>query len=321
MRPDAGGGGAVAGVGGEQADPSRQATPTGRATPGGKAVPEERFVAADGLRLRLVDWGTAGRPPVMLLHGMAVHARSWDHNALVWRDGLHVVALDQRGHGDSDRPAPDDPAPYTTAAFSGDVLRAADALGWRQFSVVGQSMGGNNGMYLAAEHPERIDRLVISDMEPRFRLELMAFLRDAERLPEYDSVEQYVAEQAKRSPHATPELLRHRAEHSLARLPSGALTPKYDLLAPKRWEPLDLWPRLQEIRCPTLLIRGAESTVLRQEVAERMVQEIPDCRLVVVPNAGHSIGADNPAAYEAAIRDFLLGREPAGATHPEHDVG
>ena len=286
-----------------------------------QVAPEERFVTSDGLRLHLLDWGTSGRPPVMLLHGMAVHARSWDHTALAWRDALHVVALDQRGHGDSDRPPADAADPYTTAAFSADVLRVADALGWRRFSIVGQSMGGNNGMYLAAEHPERIERLVISDMEPRFRLELMAFLREAERLPEYETHEQYIAEQQKRSPHATPELLRHRAEHSLRRLPSGALTPKYDLRAPKRWEPLDLWPRLQDIRCPTLLIRGAESPVLQQQIAERMIQEIADCRLVVVPNAGHSIGADNPAVYEAAIRDFLLGREPAGAIRPEHDVG
>ena len=143
----------------------------------------------------------------------------------------------------------------------------------------------------------------------------------ARRLPEYDSYERYIAEQAKRSPHATPALLRHRAEHSLTRLPNGALAPKYDLQAPKRWEPLDLWPRLQDIRCPTLIVRGAESPVLRQEIAERMIQEVADCRLVVVPNAGHSIGSDNPAAYEAAIRDFLLGREPTGAIRPEHDIG
>jgi esterase len=290
-------------------------------TSAGDATPGELVVASDGLRLRALDWGTAGRPPVLLLHGMAVHARSWDHNALAWRDAFHVVALDQRGHGESGHPPPDAPDPYTTARFSADALAVADALGWRRFSIVGQSMGGNNGMYLAAEHPDRVERLVISDMEPRFRLELMGFLREAERLPEYASHEQYIAEQAKRSPHAAPALLRHRAEHSLKRLPNGALTPKYDLHAPKRWEPLDLWPRLQEIRCPTLLVRGAESAVLRQEVAERMVQEIPDCRLVVVPNAGHSVGADNPAVYEAAIRDFLSGREPAGAIRPDHDIG
>ena len=289
--------------------------------PGGHVAPTERFVAVDGLRLHLLNWGTAGRPPVMLLHGMAVHARSWDHNARAWRDALHVVALDQRGHGDSDRPSPDAADPYTTARFSADVLRVADALGWGRFSIVGQSMGGNNGMYLAAEHPERVDRLVISDMEPRFRLELMAFLREAERLPEYASHDQYIEEHRRRIPQASPELLRHRAEHSLTRLPSGALTQKYDLQAPKRWEPLDLWPRLQDIRCPTLIVRGADSPVLQQEIAERMLQEIMDCRLVVVPNAGHSIGADNPAADEAAIRDFLLGREPAGAVRPDHDIG
>ena len=79
----------------------------------------------------------------------------------------------------------------------------------------------------------------------------------------------------------------------------------YDLLAPKCWEALDLWSYLPRITCPTLLVRGAESPVLRPEVAREMMAAIPNCEFVEIPGAGHSIGLDNPAAFDAALREFL----------------
>ena len=213
-----------------------------------RSVPEERFVTLDGRRLRLLDWGTPGRPPGVLLREMAVGAGRWDRSARAWRDALHVVA--PRVYSGGGDPPRTDVANPGTAAYSADVLRVADALGWGRFSVVGESTSGTLGIYLAAEYPERIERLVISDAEP-----------------------------------------------------------------------LDLWLRLQDIRCPTLLVRGAGSTILRQEIAERMIQEIADCRLVVVPDGGHSTTADPRGAHKAAIRDFLLGKEPVGAFRAEHDIG
>ncbi len=80
---------------------------------------------------------------------------------------------------------------------------------------------------------------------------------------------------------------------------------KYDLWAPKRWEPLDMWPLLERITCPTLVLRGADSPVLRPEVAEAMVAQMPNARLKVVPEAGHGIGLDNPEVFESEIRAFL----------------
>ena len=267
-------------------------------------APAERWIDVDGLRLKALDWGTAGKPPVLLLHGMAMHAWTWDQNALAWNDAFHVVGVDQRGHGDSDRPPR---GTYLSEIMARDSVLMADALGWGRFSLVGQSMGGHNGMVAAINHPDRIERLVISDMEPLFQLELMDFMRKADAPPVYDSFDDFVTAAAARNPRAPAELHRRRAGQALKQLPDGRWTPKYDFWAPKDWAPLDLWPRLGEIRCPTLLVRGAESPVLRQDHADRMVEAIPDCQLVVVPNAGHSIGTDNPEMYERCIRQFLLG--------------
>ena len=266
--------------------------------------PEEHFAVVNGLRLHYLDWGTRGKPPVLLLHGLAVFARAWDHNARFLSDALHVVALDQRGHGDSDRGPCEG---YRTETYASDILGVADALGWGRFSIVGQSMGGHNAMYFAMTYPDRIDRLVISDMEPAMRLDLIAYMREAERPPEYDTLEDLIAENLARNPRPSPELQRHRAKHTVRPLPDGRLTVKYDFMAPRCWEALDLWPRLGEIRCPTLLVRGAESPVLRPAIVPRMVEAIPDCRFVEIPRAGHSIGLDNPADFDAAVGAFLRG--------------
>jgi pimeloyl-ACP methyl ester carboxylesterase len=266
--------------------------------------PQSKFVQVGGMRLRYLDWRTGGKPPVLMLHGLAVFAHAWDHNAAALGDALDIVALDQRGHGESEHGPCEG---YRTETFASDIRGVADALGWSRFSLVGQSMGGHNGMYLAATHPERIERLVISDMEPVMRLELIASTRNADRLPEYADLDEVIASARARNPRPDPRFDRQRAEHSVRRLPNGRLTPMYDLLAPKCWEALDLWSYLPRITCPTLLVRGAESPVLQPDVARRMVAAIPHCEFVEIPGAAHSVGLDNPAAFDAAIRAFLTG--------------
>jgi pimeloyl-ACP methyl ester carboxylesterase len=142
-------------------------------------------------------------------------------------------------------------------------------------------------------------------MEPVMREELIADARTAVALPEYDSLDAVIAEARARNPRPDPALQRARAEHAVRRLPSGKLTVKYDINAPKCWAALDLWPYLSKITCPTLLVRGAESPVLRTEVAEQMVKAIPNCQFVEIKGASHSIGLDNPTDFDSAVREFL----------------
>ena len=141
--------------------------------------PKSEFLDVNGLRLRYLDWRSGDKPPVLMLHGLAVFAHAWDHNAAALSDALDIVALDQRGHGESDRGPCEG---YRTETYASDILGVGDALGWSRFSLVGQSMGGHNSMYTAAMHPERVERLVISDMEPTMRLDLIAYMRDADSL-------------------------------------------------------------------------------------------------------------------------------------------
>src|SRR5262245_30471891 len=123
--------------------------------------PRERTLRNAGLRLHLLDWGTAGCPPVLLLHGAAQTAHSFDEVAPDLARDHHVLALDQRGHGDSDWAAR-----YDREAFGGDIAAVLDTEGWSDATLVAMSLGGLNAIAFAAERPERVRGLVVVDVVP-----------------------------------------------------------------------------------------------------------------------------------------------------------
>src|SRR5437899_5549092 len=124
------------------------------------ALPDERHINVNGLRFRYLDWGTSGQRPILFLHGGALTAHTWDLCCLALRDEFHCMALDQRGHGDSDW-APD--ADYSIGAQREDVRGFAEAMGLGQFVLVGMSMGAINGLAYAIAYPETLSALVRSE--------------------------------------------------------------------------------------------------------------------------------------------------------------
>ncbi len=275
--------------------------------------PRDAVLALRGFRLHYVEWGNPAAPPLVLLHGITGHARTWDTLAVALAADRRVIALDQRGHGDSD-PAPD--GDYTVAAMSDDLGAFTDALGLPTFSLLGLSMGGRVAMGFAGAHPSRVERLVIVDIAPDIHPPGMARIRTMiANAPEAIESEEWAVETAMAAnPRADVGELRHRIKHALRREPDGTLTWKYarDLREMMRRggrrEPMDLWERLTHISCPTLLVRGAESDVLSAELAQRVIAALPDGRLVEVPEAGHTVPGDQPAAFVDVARRFLAGR-------------
>src|SRR2546429_8108043 len=127
------------------------------------ASPADGTTTLNGFRFHFLDWGARGEPPVLLLHGGAQTAHSWDEVAPELAADHHVLALDQRGHGDSDR------APgglYRRADFVADVRSFLDDRGWPAAAVIALRMGGLNSIALAASHPERVRGLVVVDVAP-----------------------------------------------------------------------------------------------------------------------------------------------------------
>src|SRR2546423_8583560 len=123
----------------------------------------DRTIVLNGQRFHYTEWGASTAPPLVMLHGVTGHARTWDEEAAALAARYRVLALDQRGHGDSD-PSPN--ADYTVATLSADVTAFADTLGLPRFSLVGLSMGGRVAIAFAGQAPRRVDRLVIVDIGP-----------------------------------------------------------------------------------------------------------------------------------------------------------
>jgi esterase len=271
----------------------------------------DRTISLRGQRFHYVEWGQAAAPPVVFLHGVTGHARTWDDEARLLADRYRVLVLDQRGHGDTD-PAPD--GNYSDDALLADLSAFTDALGLRRCTVVALSLGGRVAINFAGTHPDRVERLVIVDIGPEIaplgRARVGALMAGA---PErFESVEDVITHMRANAPLYTEAMLRHRAQHAVRALPGGGFTWKYDralreaIRQGRMRVPADLWAQWRAITCPTLLVRGALSDILSDETAKRMVDELPAARLVVVPGAGHTVPGDQPAAFQSLLREFLM---------------
>jgi len=273
-------------------------------------APRDHSLTVGGLALHYVTWGHDSAPAVVLLHGITGHARSWDGLARELAGDFHVIALDQRGHGDSAR-APD--GDYSLAAMAGDFAGFVDALGLERFAVVGLSMGGRVSIAYAGGHAARIDRLCIVDIGPEIHPPGVERIRQmmAGAPERIESVEQAVQFVLRANPRMAEAGLRERLRHGLRPLPDGGFEWKYDKALREmmrqggRRETMDLWEPLRRISAPTLLVRGAESDVLSPEIAKRMIEALPDGRLVEIPGASHTVPADQPEAFARAVRAFL----------------
>src|SRR3989442_5421475 len=124
---------------------------------------QDRTVILQGQRFHYTEWGEATAPALVLPRGVPGHARTWDDEAGALASRYRVLALDQRGHGDSDPAANGD---YTVAAMAGDLAAFADTLELARLSIVGLSMGGRVAIAFGGQHRSRVDRLVVVDIGP-----------------------------------------------------------------------------------------------------------------------------------------------------------
>jgi pimeloyl-ACP methyl ester carboxylesterase len=172
------------------------------------AAARDRYPTVRGLRLHLREAGDAAAPAVLVLHGIMGHAREWDTLTDALAEDLHVLAVDQRGHGESDRGSA-----YTLAELAADLAALIRVLGLPRAHVVGHSLGAMAAARCAAEHPELVDRLVLIELPPDVpgtpdARELAAWITGLATVT-YPDAGQAVDEWLAGNPLADPAHLRH----------------------------------------------------------------------------------------------------------------
>ena len=272
------------------------------------------FSGVGGITLIADEWnrGTdgAGRPSVLMLHGGGQNRHSWKSTGQTLADqGLHVVALDSRGHGDSDR-APN--ADYEVETLTADVLQVIAAIG-RPVMIIGASMGGLTGI-LAAHRagPANVTRLVLVDVVPRFEKGGSARIRDfmISGLDGFESLEQaadavadYLPYRDKpRSPEGLKKNLRLRDGRWYWHWDPAFMTKPGD--DPElRTESFEQAAR--SLTIPVLLIRGKLSDVVSPEGVRHFLASVPRAEFVELSNAGHTAAGDDNDAFSDAVVKFV----------------
>jgi pimeloyl-ACP methyl ester carboxylesterase len=273
-------------------------------------LPEERHLLLRRMRFHYLDWGTAGLAPVVFLHGGGLNAHTWDLVCAALRRERHCVALDQRGHGESEWSPQMD---YSTESHAGDLDAFVHTLGLERFVLVGMSLGGVNALAWAGQHSRRLHGLVLVDVGPEIRFDgvrkIAAFTSEATPL---DSVDEFVERALAFNPRRNRELLRRSLLHNLRRMPDGRWMWKYDQRHRGKVDPGAyarrrelLWSAVERVECPTLVVRGAESDVFHDEDAERLATRLRQGRWVRIEGAGHTVQGDNPADLLVSLRAFL----------------
>lgn len=272
----------------------------------------EDWFESDGLKLRFVEWGRADAPAIVALHGLRSFAYTWEPVALSLADRFRFIALDQRGRGMSDW---DPLRRYHTVSYVRDVEALVAKLALTRFVIIGHSMGGANAFVHASRHPEQVAALVIEDMGPgasassagaqRIRRELQD---TPDRFASWDDAAAFWRRQR---PNVSPAALQARVQHSMKEMAEGIVW-RHDAagIAHARLNAtpeqlVDLWPHVDAVQAPTLLLRGARSDFLSAQTAQEMCRRNANIRCIEIADASHYVHDDNLPAFDAAVHDFM----------------
>jgi pimeloyl-ACP methyl ester carboxylesterase len=264
----------------------------------------DSFLVSDRLSLSYLEWGDDADAELLLLHGGGLNATDWCEVAPeLAAAGFHVTAPDLRGCGESDW---DPEARYGVEQIVADVEELVGHLGLRTFMLVGHSLGAIAACVYAARRPEQVRACVMEDGGPA----------DHTRPSSLENPTIFFDSEAEARAVLEGYLRRDVpgwvVESRFRRLDDGRLTWRSDIAGRARWaaeggEPLipGLWPYVEEIRCPTLVIRGGESSLFRADYAQRMTEINANIRLTTIADAGHLVHCAQPREFVATVLGFL----------------
>jgi len=270
-----------------------------------------RNVVARHQRFHFLEWGSPSLPNLLLLHGGNQSAHSWDLVSLHLADRFHIIALDQRGHGDSEWARDAD---YSSHAMASDVSSVLSELDINSVTVLGHSMGGMNTLRLAMQDPHRLQRLVLVDIGPELSEVGTKSIRNfVTENREFEDLDAFIQNVQKYDPYRSREHIERTVKYNLLQRADGKFISKRDhgprlATTQNQRETSDRLSitDMTGLLHPTLVIRGADSNVLTDEAAKRFVEALPHGELKTVPDSGHNVHGQNTTGFLDALVPFLL---------------
>lgn len=270
------------------------------------------WLDARGYRTRYLHAGDAGKPPLLLLHGVGGHAEAYARNLAAHARYFDTWSIDMIGHGWSDKPD----HPLEIAHYVDHILRFMDAQGWRRAHISGESLGGWVASRLAADHPDRVDRIVLntaggSRAEPAVMARIKELSTRAATDPSWDFIrarlEWLMADKSsvnddliacRRAIYAQPGFVRAMAN---AMVLQDMEVRTRNLIRPEDYA---------RIRANTLVLWTSHDPTADVTEGRRIAEMIPGAVFAVMQNCGHWPQWEDSATFDLWHINFLLGRPP-----------
>ena len=261
-------------------------------------------------RFHYLEWGAPDAQPILLLHGGHQSAHSWDLVSLHFAQKYRIIALDQRGHGDSEWARNGD---YSNLTMAQDAQAFVAAVGLQNPIIMGHSMGGRNTLLMTRTNPDYPGALVIVDVGPETieagRKTISNFVKQNEI---FDDLEHFIRNVREYDPYRSREHIERTVKYNMLERADGKYISKCDY---RRWrseievhdenrDAISL-DDLASFEMPVLIVRGANSNILADDAAERFRDALPKGNLVTVPNCGHNVHSQNTLGFIDAVGKFF----------------
>ena len=264
----------------------------------------DKYANVNGLRMHYLDWGSPEKPPLILIHGIARHAHTFDHIAPHFARDYHVIAIDMRGHGDSGWDAE---GRYLVEDHVKDLEDLVAQLRLRRITLLGNSTGGRVAQVFAGLHPDLVARLVVEDVGPERPEDISSgFARRVKQEANgWASEDELVQQLTTENPGVAASWIRTYAHFGARPRGDGRLVWKRDPDLVKGFLPTELWRYVSRITAPTIYILGGKSAIVPADTQRRLKETLPRCEIVVMPGLGHYPDVESPADFLAIVDRFF----------------
>lgn len=256
----------------------------------------------DQRSISALRWGSAA-PKIVLVHGSAQNAHTWDTVCLAL--GEPILAIDLPGHGHSSWR---DDGDYTPRSLALDIAAVIEQHAPRAAVVCGMSLGGLTTLSLAYQRPDLVARLMMIDITPGVTPEKAKSITDFVNGPQsFPNFEDLLARTKEHNPLRSESSLRRGILHNAHQLEDLSWTWRYDRRSHPRREPgtniaAGMWDMIERLPCPLTLVRGGVSPVVDDADVAELQKRKPDAVVHVVDGAGHSVQGDRPLELAALLR-------------------